>query len=512
MNTDNLLYRRQFVLGNRPVPGFPEWNTISFASFRLKVHPDLETTRAHRSARELLLLGFALSHRRPDANNQELMDEMAETCPDIATMFEYCRDLCGRYVLVFNFAGKTGLVNDLIGSRAVYYWTHQDTIWCASQPSTLARLLGIDEDHSHAVQTYVEGEMFASGEGSWIGDGTKYAGVKHLLPNHYLDFEEKASFRYWPTCPPAAMDLEAASQRCAEMLENTMRAASNRFQLSMAITAGWESRCLLAASRNVRTKIYLYIQKFGGMKNSHPDIRIPRRLARKLGFTFHVIECGDYRDDAFDDALEKNVFLLHNPAKKVLYRSFYQNFRGRVNAGGYIGEITRTRYGIDPVQSIADLLGIVKLAHSQYAVTSLEGWYDEAKSRCEILGYCLRDLFFWEQKLGNWGSMFAAELDIALDEFYPFGTRRLIETALAVDGNLRSYRDPSLYRAMIKIMWPELLSEPINPIGARTRINMFIKRQGRRTLALLGLLSVARALRAKIRDRSESRLDYPADN
>jgi hypothetical protein len=327
--------------------------------------------------------------------------------------------------------------------------------------------------------------MFASGEGCWIGDETKYVGIKHLLPNHYLDFEEKRSIRYWPVSTLEPLEIEHASRKSAEILENTMLAATTRFQLSMAVTAGWDSRCLLAATNKVRSKIYFYIQKYGGMTDSHPDIRIPRKLAQKLGLPFHVIECSDYQDDAFDAALEKNVFVLHNPTKKALYRSFYQDFQGKVNASGNISDLCRTIYGNDPVHEVTDLLGPVHLLHSEYAATSLKEWYAEAKPRCKALGYNLRDLFFWEQVLGNWGSMFAAELDIAIDEFYPFGTRRLVETILAVDEKLRPYSNSRVHRRIIELLWPEILSEPINPVDWRLYAARLVKQKGKRILGRL---------------------------
>lgn len=496
--TDSLLYRRQFILGDCPIPDLPGWGSIRFGPFHLKVHPDLETTIAKGSKGEFLLLGFVLQHYRPEANNQELMDVMAATCQNIEMMLEYCRDLCGRYVIVFNFHGNIGLLNDLIGSRSVYYCIHQNAIWCASQPSTLAKLLGIEEDHSPAVEAYVSKDMFASGEGRWIGDGTRYVGVKHLLPNHYLDFGEKKSIRYWPISPLDAVKLETASRKSAAILENTMHAATNRFQLSMAVTAGWDSRCMLAATSKVRSKIYYYIQKYGGMTDRHPDIKVPRKLAQKLRIPFHIIECPQYKDEAFDTALEKNVFVLHNPAKRVLYRSFYENFKGKVNASGNISDLCRSFYGINPVHEINDLLALERLSNSEYAADSLKEWYAEAKRGCDAFGYNLRDLFFWEQNLANWGSMFAAELDIAIDEFYPFGTRRLVETILAVAGKLRPYENSNVHRRIIELLWPELLSEPINPIGCRARASKSVKNAGKHISARLGVRSLIKSVRSEV--------------
>jgi hypothetical protein len=505
MNSDCLLYRRQFVLSDRPVTDLPGWKSILFGSMHFTVHPDLETTVA-RGSGELLLLGFVLSHRRPDASNQELLDELAGTCCDVDQMLEYCRDLCGRYVIAFSLSGKTGLLNDLIGSRSVYYCTHQGAIWCASQPSTLARLLEIDEDRSPGVQAFFSRDLYASGEAVWTGDGTKYVGIKHLTPNHYLDLEAKKAFRYWPTRPPGTLDLESAAQQSAAILQSTMRAATNRFRLSVAVTSGWDSRCVLAATRPMHSTLDYYVQKFGGMTDRHPDVWVPRRLARKLGFPFRVIECGDYQDDAFDAALEKNVFALQSPAKKTLYRSFAKDFQSEVNASGNASELGQNWYlnvmGAGAAAlDVAGLLATEGIPQSEYASASLQDWYAEAKARCDALGYCLPELFYWEQRMGNWGSMFPAELDIAFDEFCPFATRRLIETMLAVDAELRVYHNSSVHRRIIELLWPELLSEPFNPVGWRAAVVLWLRRRGRRARTRLGSLPPVKALRSRMRGR-----------
>jgi hypothetical protein len=234
------------------------------------------------------------------------------------------------------------------------------------------------------------------------------------------------------------------------------------------------------------------------MTDNHPDIRVPRKLAQKLSIPFHIIESRDYQDSTFDSTLKRNVFVLHNPAKTVLYRDFYQDFQGKVNVSGNISDLCRTPYGIDPVSDIADLLSHVHLADSEYATDSIKDWYVEAKTLCNTFGYNLRDLFFWEQHLGNWGSMFAAELDIAIEEFYPFGTRRLVEMILAVDENLRPYKNSMVHRRIIELLWPELLSEPINPIGVHASIVRLLRAEGKRTLTRLGLLSRVKRLRNKI--------------
>jgi len=48
------------------------------------------------------------------------------------------------------------------------------------------------------------------------------------------------------------------------------------------------------------------------------------------------------------------------------------------------------------------------------------------------------------------------------------------------------------------LLWPELLSEPINPIGWRTRLVKLLKTEGKRTLARLGQLFHSKTLHAKM--------------
>lgn len=496
-NLNNLLYRRQFILGDLPVKSLAGWQIVPFGSRYLTIHPDLETTISKRANTEFILLGFALNHLQPKATNQDLSDVLADKCSGIDAIVEFCHDLCGRFVILFNISDRLGIISDLIGSRSVYYWSGEKSIWCASQPGTLAKVLGISKDDSSPVRTFIEKDMFASGEASWIGDGSMYKGIKHLLPNHYLDLINGRAVRYWPKTSRPDLEMEAAAVSSARILENTMRAATNRFSMCMAVTSGWDSRTLLAASRKDCEKFYYYVQKFGGMTDEHPDIRVPLKLAKKAHIPFHVLDCPEYESEEFDAVLVQNVFALHNPAKKVLLWNFYHQFKGRVNASGNISDLCRSVYGSEPITGVDDLLWFVNLTHSEYARDTLIDWFQETKRLCVDLGYNQRDLFFWEQVLGNWGSMFAAELDIAIEEFYPFGTRRLVETILAVDEKLRPYENSQVHRRMIEILWPELLSQPFNPVKWQIRLVRSIRNKGITLLSRLGLLALFKNFRSK---------------
>jgi len=495
MEYNRLLYRRQFILADCPVANQPGWTRFDFASLSLTVHPDLEITQATGKHGHFLLLGFLLNHRWPSAGNQQLLDNLANASDTLEQLFEQCRDLCGRYVIVFSLDGTLGALSDLIGSRTIYYYHTNNSLWCASQPSTLAKHLGLQKDSSSIVREYADRDMFTNGEGHWIGDGTPYPGIRHLLPNHYLDLRRSAPVRYWPKHHTATLPCDIAAEEAATILRNTLTAASNRFNLSLAITGGWDSRCLLAASRDVKSKVFYFVQKYGQMTDRHPDILIPRTLSDKCAIAFHVFDCPASPADSFNEVLEQNVFCVHSQAKIALYKCFASELQDKVNVAGCISEVCRNYYGRDPIHNIKDLLARTGNWKTKYARTAINHWYSVAKQVCDSTGYSVLDLFYWEQRLGNWGSMFAAELDIAIDEFYPFGTRRLVEILLAVDPSEREYSHSRVHRRIIEHLWPELLSEPINPSTFRDRLIKSIRQRCRRALASMGALDLVNALR-----------------
>ncbi|MBJ3793540.1 hypothetical protein I8J38_34180, partial [Bacillus sp. OA1] len=80
------------------------------------------------------------------------------------------------------------------------------------------------------------------------------------------------------------------------------------------------------------------------------------------------------------------------------------------------------------------------------------------------------DLFYWEQRMGNWGTMYQAEQDIAIEEFCPFNNRRLLIALLKLEKEYRQGPEHIIYKKMINSLWPETLSEPINPLNFKAQV------------------------------------------
>ena len=58
----------------------------------------------------------------------------------------------------------------------------------------------------------------------------------------------------------------------------------------MAVTAGNDTRLLLAASRDVCDNVFYYINKIPRYNEKHQDIVIPSQLFQKIGLNFNILE------------------------------------------------------------------------------------------------------------------------------------------------------------------------------------------------------------------------------
>jgi len=99
--------------------------------------------------------------------------------------------------------------------------------------------------------------------------------------------------------------------------------------------------------------------------------------------------------------------------------------------------------------------------HHGFARQQFRHWLDDLK---DPLNYEIPDLFYWKQRSGSWFAQNCLEFDSAWqDIFIPFNNRRLLREMMAVNARARQAPDYTLYHELMLALWPEVLSEPVNP-------------------------------------------------
>jgi hypothetical protein len=463
-----LHFRRQFIFAKTKIERFENWNCLKINGYYLCVHPDIEVTRIDDLGKSVILIGSIYDPYQPEKDNANIIRDIHGDICSLKDLFLKINPYFGNYALFYKDDKNTIVVQDALSLREVYYCTDENLVICGSQPNLVAQFADPKTPARNDVD-FLEYYAKNSINGrwnpyrKWIGDETYFEGVKHLLPNHFLDLDKREVHRYWPYQPIKKLDLDEAVPRGCSLLHGSMRALVHRHQVMMAVTAGTDSRTLLAASRGIQDKIYYFVNN-EGLGYNHPDIAIPKKIFESINVSFHVHNAPKDVDDEFRKIFLSNTFFASERILPTIYNIYFKSHGEKVNILG-IGEIGRTRYGKEPknLNRFRMLYKVMGNREGRYELRQAERILSELLPVGKAYGLNVLTLLYWEHALGNWGVTGNSESDIAIEELNPFDSHLLYETLLGVDEKYSRIKKSTLFIEMIRNMWPELLEWPMNP-------------------------------------------------
>jgi hypothetical protein len=410
--------------------------------------------------RSVTLLGFMLDPDDPaNADESIVRGILHNTGTDDMLVATY--SYAGRWILVLDNGREVVAFTDPAGMRSLYYARDGDAVWCASQPGMLAQLLS--RERSPEAMELIDSFGFRGDrERWWPGRGSPFIGIEHLLPNHLLSLTRGTVRRYWPDRNLPTLPPNDAVDIAARMVRGIITSAATRFDLCVAVTAGLDSRLVLAASRDVAHRVTYATVRQLSMPDDHPDIMIPAALLSSLGFRHAVIRAIPFIDPGFASIFRMNTPLAHNHYEADAAAIFQAYGGEKVSVTGSVSEAIRNpRLGRPAITGPTASREMARRWYSttaQCAERAIEQWRAELGHTYNVEPDVL---FYLEQRAANWGAMTQLEFDTAWrDTLALYNCRALIVAILGVEESLRQ---ESLYLRVIERLWPEVLSVPINP-------------------------------------------------
>lgn len=497
-----LVRRRQFCLSDSASPQIPNGrHTRVGGAYSVTSHPALEVTHLSAAGRSLTLLGYLLDPEDPSAGNAEILTRLLGRLGRCTDVIVPTYRLAGRWILVAHDGADTIVFHDAAALRGVYYAASSDgeggyVARCASEPGLVAQLSGLPLDPEAVAYLRSRGVDRNDHEVFWMpGDTSPYEGVRALLPNHYLDLRTGRAVRYWPTEPIPEVGFERAVAESVRLLRGQVDAASRRWPLSLSMTAGWDSRLMLALSRSLAPDLFAFTLRYPDQYSTFPDIHVPARLLPRLGLRHHVIEYPARVDPGLRDVVRLNCGAVGSAYSADTQALLEAHPPGRVCITGDIAEVVKAHYRVDGVAdadlTAAHLARLLKIGDGPFVLGAVERWLGAARGAAVPL----LDLFCWEQMAGRWQARIRADHDTALEVLAPLDSRLLLATMLGVDETRRRRPDFALIAAITRELWPEALQEPINPPEVPTLTRRLIS-----VAASLGVTKlVSRNARARIK-------------
>ena len=457
-------FRRQFLLtvhGNFNLP----WKSIKILNYNLYYHPELEFEHVSNMGNDLYLLGFIFDYENPEYSNKEILNYLSNAI-SFDHFLERLAKYSGHYVIIYKNGEKIILLNDACAQQEIYYDTLFSTF--GTQPKLLSKVISLIPHNSEEASSFYSSSTFLT-ERIFIGETTHIENIKHLLPNHYIDVKLKSIFRFFPKNSIKPIALSEASEQSLNMLRGYIKAVFLRSKICMSVTGGYDSRTLFLASLNVDCKYY--VTKLSKMNYKHNDIVIPQKLTKLFDKEFKVIV-----ENPFND-YEKNIQNTSIDFPREWSKPD-KEFMNHINIIGNISEIARNSYGyfnrITP-ETLSILSGYqgIKFVRNEY-----KKWLERNSQLFSEKGFNLLDMFYWEERMGNWCAKNKTEMNsLGIINYSPFCSHKLLVTLLSTNRKYRDVHFNKLYIHMMKIVSPEASRLPINPSLKKNiiRLLQFIK-------------------------------------
>jgi hypothetical protein len=207
------------------------------------------------------------------------------------------------------------------------------------------------------------------------------------------------------------------------------------------------------------------------------DIYIPLRLSGRLGLYFKVIRPGVVREDFLETCREERIVPQSSRMHEIQYLYDQYHDKSIVRVAGHAADIMKSSFYGHTRQSIStDMLYAFSgyYRKSSYMREQINEWILRSIPYCKSLGIQVTDLFYWEQRIGLWGALYAFEQDLACEEFWPHGCRNLLLSVLRIPPSIRARPKCYFHQEVTRLLWRDLLHEPCNPLsfwgGLRWRV------------------------------------------
>lgn len=496
MNPDvkeRLRYRKQYLIANQEI-NCPFLHTAHKLDdkYTLYAHVDLNITKISEKEVTLILIGDMLDWEYPGKSNADIVSDL--TISDYDTFLDKTSRYAGRFVLIHIFNGIIHLMHDATACRKIYY-TQAPGFMCASQPHLLARVTGKEKTTDPEKLKYYRSSAYKFLNNSNIGNLTSYETIFQLLPNHYLNLNDHSIKRYWSKTIKCGITLNETAVICGKMLQGYIKSIANRYPVMLPVTAGKDSRTLLAATKDISKDVYYYINKENRLTDQSNDIRIPAALINRLGLTFHILDPYIEMDPDF-----KEVYYENNPDATPFYLpliyNYYINFPDKVNLPGNFVASAYDMYGSYVKNVSPNILALLNFVGKyRFAVDYYQNWLEESNEFCKQYYINPLVLFYWEERLANWGTQVQIDKDIAQEDLIPFNSRQLIHYFFSIKPEHIDRPDFYFFKKIIGNLWCELLIAPTNP-STKNKMSKFIHR--------IGMLEIVRKVRYLISVRLKS--------
>lgn len=481
-------YTGQFAVAPKGAPLVEGAQRICLKSVDLDVFPGIEILAVHeRSGNQIgVLLGVAVDLDTGMVLREKVsIDADFSVESDIDTLIErHIYALGGSFVFVLDTGVQSRVYLDANGTLSLVYDPERRIA------AATTGLLLSDEEYTTRFTSELYRAFDVDRDGWFTGGMTAHRGIRRLLCNHYLDLHTGQPSRHWPVAEIEETNSPSeAIDKINSIVQQTTAALLRSGPVSVALTAGNETRALLANYKNVLSDLTFVTLDSPGYKL---DLVRARELARKFGLKHELLK---YRRATKTQVENWKYRSSHGiTGNNMTGHPSIAPLAGNYFIGGLGGEVGRGFLWLNAddetqldAQGIADRL---KLPRHPLILKEIEEWMAALPPYNTLFKL---DLAYIELRMSCWAfAQSYASPDVI--KIYPLISRGSYEAMLSLPADVR--RNNGMIKLCIEQSWPDTLVFPINRYGDyRDRLEFIEKAVRRPYRAWKKLRQLAKARR-----------------
>jgi hypothetical protein len=369
---------------------------------------------------------------------------------------EHVYSLGGRFLFVLDYEGTQRIYLDACGSMPAVYDSSTGRV--ASSTGLLLDEQAYRERFDRSLYDHLRIKR-----DGWFPAGlTAHTGVKRLLANHYLDLSTWDTVRHWPgTRPTAAKSPDDACRQIVQLARTSIDAMRNVGPIAMALTAGHETRMLLASCRDIAHEIDF-------VTVDHPNGRLDRFRAAELAEAFQLqhrtlpvklatpSQASEWHARSGHCVGGPNMH-SHPTVDSLASTSYFVGGMGGEIGRGFFWRPTDSPDTEIDAMSLANRFG---MPTSKKVLQATDLWLQDVPNYGDAL--LLLDLAYIELRMGPW-AFAQPDGTSPTRHSHPLISRGSFEAMLSLPPDWRA-TNKMIVRS-IELHWPELLRFPINRYG-----------------------------------------------
>ena len=368
--------------------------------------------------------------------------------------------LSGMYLLITSGTLPSRVYPDHAGSLSLVYSAPDGR--AASSPSLLLK----PADYESRFRPDLHRDLVVrEGSGGWIsGTLTAHRDVYRLLPNHYLDMATWTTHRFWPRPGEFATwrDMSSAAESAARALTAFSNAGCDRFRVAATLTAGFDSRLLVASCRErLATCEFFTIET-----EAKIDVEMSQVIAGRFGLSHQIVplRMADADQMAIWDRVVGDCMI---EAPRMTHPTLGDLTDADAIYTGMYGEVGRCRLYRQDLEVINQakidarfIIDRLTLPAHPELIENIGVWLQGLTGQPNSV---ILDLAFHELKFGVWAMGQRPMTNSIKLNLLPIAQRKVLDAFIGVEPAEKGTE--ALFTAIIDNLWPDLLQVPVNKFG-----------------------------------------------